>query len=264
VADDQAVDGKLFSLKAYKMGEKTALNFDLPYDYYEDALANMAFFVWNFSSNLPRDPLSAEAQAAAGPASGPAEDWAWKNKWLYLGLQATIVPGNYSTTMPLSGMSLMVGLRMEIQFLHWYWPYNYLSFSLAAGTDGALDMVSYYTYDTSGAITSIPENATAISLTAPLLFRVNFKPGRFLFSLSGGIYYMLPLIPEIFILPPSYAAGFKAGIKAGPGVLYLDACYAGPIDLSTIPGDSVLHYQRRMALSLTLGYEFGVFSRPVK
>jgi hypothetical protein len=202
-----------------------------------------------------------------GSGTAAAEDWAWKNKWLYLGLQGITAPGFYTAEveeLKALGVAFGAGVVAEFQMVHWYWPYKYLSLSLQTGADLLFDRVSYRTVaaDPSAVngIRSVLVKLDTSSLSLPLLFKVNYKPSHFVLSLYGGANYILPLSAYTVSPPLGLIGGFMAGIKAGRGVLFLDIRYSGDLGVSSIRGAPPLQFQRR-SLFLSVGFEFGLFTR---
>jgi hypothetical protein len=202
--------------------------------------------------------------SAAEPKAAVEEDSAWKNKWLYLGLQGGLAPGFYITEVerPLPvGLAYGAGFRAEFQFVHWYWPGsgNYLSFSFETGADLMMDTVVFQ-----AAANVIPLSPSSGVNTTTLLFpgvlRVNYKPGHYALGVYGGAYYILPLNGCTVDPPLGVTAGFKAGIKTGPGILSLNFRYSGDLGLSDALEAPGIQF-RRYILFFGLGYEFGFFNR---
>jgi hypothetical protein len=239
----------------------------------------LAFFCWSLSSTLPPDdrPMDPEIIYVS-----PEEDITWKNKWLYLGLQGGISFRLYRsekdsfTSIFTLGTTFDAGLRLEFQFVHFMVKSNYFSFSLESGTDISQERLEWRDYtptndqviplDISG------EGSTGLSLSFPVLLKFNYKPGDFATSLYGGAYYILPLDDSKYSPPLGIVAGFNAGVKLGPGALYLDFHYGydlGPkefhYDATTVGGQVPLAKDiiyRRQTFTLVVGYKFGFFDRP--
>jgi hypothetical protein len=264
--DEDEPGGKVLSLRSLKMDTRALLSFQLPYLDETDLMNNMAFFVWNFSATMPRDePPELEPEP-------PPEDWAWKNKWLYISFQGIAAPGFYTNKnrgLNALGWALGGGIGTEFQFLHWYWPRNYLSLSFQGGVNLMIDTLQYRTValdlEAENGIRAIPSKADTQSLLLPLLLRVNYKPGGFALSLCGGVYYILPLASTGTIDPPlSITAGIKAGVKTRPReVLSLNIQFSQDLGPLSLPGDLPLQFQRS-SLFVGVSYEFGFFDRKVK
>jgi hypothetical protein len=116
------------------------------------------------------------------------------------------------------------------------------------------------------------------SIMAPLLLKVNYKPGPFALSLYGGMYYIgyipvsadaeagQPAIrggdPPSFLDFLGYSMGFKFGVKAGKrGTIFFDLRYSSDLGVTEIRDLASSAGYRRNGLSLALGYELGLFNR---
>jgi hypothetical protein len=118
------------------------------------------------------------------------------------------------------------------------------------------------------------EQFRAFSLMAPLLIKMNFRPGPVRLSPLAGIYAAAPLAEMRYrtnadaedryysysIMPVGYIAGLQGAVKFGPGMLFADLRYAGDFGSVTINNHETTRYRRNM-LSFSLGYEFGVLYR---
>jgi hypothetical protein len=109
----------------------------------------------------------------------------------------------------------------------------------------------------------------------PVLAKYTFRPRTFLLAGFGGLYFTIPLKPMIyegekdkngdrmqfeydFNGPVGFIVGGNAGIKLGPGTLFLDIRYAGDITDFEVKGDwgSRAIYKRSLVV-FSMGYEFG-------
>jgi TolB-like protein len=120
-------------------------------------------------------------------------------------------------------------------------------------------------------ILDIPISLSYSAMMLPLLAKITFRPGRFLFAGFGGIYFTIPFTAMSvdingqkysynYTAPMGVIAGGNIGIKLGPGTLFLDVRYAGDVQSTTVQGDWGSHSvfsSRDMALC-SLGYEFGI------
>jgi hypothetical protein len=252
---------------------------EMGYQTLSEVLAMMAYFCWSLSSNLPPDdrPIDPEIVYVS-----PEEDIAWKNKWLYMGLQGGISfrlykseAGSYTSIFTL-GTTFDAGLRLEFQFAHFIVKSNYFSFSLESGVDISQEKLDWRDYTATGdqvlPLSIAGEGSTGLSLTFPGLLKFNYKPGIFATSLYGGAYFILPLDESEYAPPIGITAGFNAGVKLGPGALYIDFQYGydlGAKELhydATVAGNQYaltrdIIYKRQM-FTLVAGYKFGFFDRP--
>jgi hypothetical protein len=209
----------------------------------------------------------------------------WKSRWIYLGLRGGISPRLYvfeGDLLTEIGFTWETALQVEFQFLRF--PWGQRNVFLALQGEGILTMDKFNIPDADG---NISEKAF-FSLMAPLLLKVNYKPGPFALSFYGGVYYIwyLPVndsgeeavqpalregvnpgFPEFFdslgILDAlGYSAGFKFGVKVGKrGTIFLDLRYSSDIGITEIGGTSPPMSYRRHVPSLSLGFELGLFNR---
>jgi hypothetical protein len=111
-----------------------------------------------------------------------------------------------------------------------------------------------------------------MSLLIPILGKFMFKPEigtiTLLFQGYGGIYFTIPLTPleasggagsfsGRFSVPVGCTGGGGAGIKLGPGFLFLDARYLGDSADTEVSGQGKIH--KRQRLSFSAGYEIKLF-----
>jgi hypothetical protein len=111
-----------------------------------------------------------------------------------------------------------------------------------------------------------------MSLLTPILGKFMFKPeiGNITLLLQGygGIYFTIPLTPleaggsagsfsGRFSVPVGFTGGGGAGIKLGPGFLFLDARYLGDSADTDVSGQGKIH--KRQRLSFSAGYEIKLF-----
>ena len=131
----------------------------------------------------------------------------------------------------------------------------------------SIDNVSYSGNEADG--TAYTASFESLSLRVPLLARFTFRPGIFLLSTFGGVSFNFPLgdmklysslyddSSYRFLIPPGYVLGVNAGMKLGPGVLFVDARFSGDFAKTVIKDNSgTLALYTRNALSFSLGYEW--------
>jgi TolB-like protein len=107
------------------------------------------------------------------------------------------------------------------------------------------------------------------AMMLPVLGKFTFRPGSFLLALFGGIYFTIPLTAMTldvdgteysyeFTPPMGFILGGNAGIKLGPGTLFLDLRLSGDFADIELTGDfgSRAVYKQSLAI-VSLGYEFG-------
>jgi len=168
----------------------------------------------------------------------------WRNRWMFLEISGLWTPRIYSnegSSLYLSNFGIAIGL--ELQFL------NFLS--LYAGAQVTQDWILV-----SG---SGGDRDRDVVLEVPLALRFVFKLGDdFLLEPYGGVSYNYSLMkitePSMF----SWFAGFQFGVKAGPGMIFIDQRFSQDFYNSSM---GAVEYQRTM-LQIGLGYKFGVLPKP--
>jgi hypothetical protein len=201
----------------------------------------------------------------------------WKTKRFYFALR----PGagmhlydtdgtRYNSLQAETGISLDFSMLLAVQFAQFFSVQTELMLSAdsmnVSATETATDMFGYplYSYDTAYTI-----NTT--SLIVPLLVKFTWRPKIFLLAGFGGVYFSFPAGKTHFLdsfnntdtigtltSSPGFIAGGNAGIKCGPGVLFLDARYMMDFGITQFSGNNVTNnvYQRRM-MTFGIGYEIG-------
>jgi len=136
----------------------------------------------------------------------------------------------------------------------------------------SLDNFSYSGTRAGAAYTASFES---ISLQLPVMVRFTFRPENlplpFSFSGFGGIVVNIPLgamklssslygdSSYRFSMPLGYVVGVNAGLKLGPGTLFLDIRFSGDFARTAIhDSNGTLALYTRNALIFSLGYEFEI------
>jgi hypothetical protein len=122
----------------------------------------------------------------------------------------------------------------------------------------------------------IPASMDNNTLMIPLLAKFTFRPGIWLFAVFGGAYVSIPLREMVFTAGGrtyrynyepvmGYTAGVNAGVKFGPGTLFMDIRYGGDFSDTQLSGSwgSEAVYKRNQ-LFYALGYEIGFGNRKGK
>jgi hypothetical protein len=139
-----------------------------------------------------------------------------------------------------------------------------------------------FTHDTFKAVKLIPQpskNAddrstdqfNAMSLMFPLLLKVPLDIGNFIVSPYGGAYYIMPIgemalegadrtYPYVVDPPLGLMLGVDAGVRLGPGELFMDLRFGRDIGTTMIQGGQGIQYSRTR-LGLSLGYRFILWQR---
>jgi hypothetical protein len=114
-----------------------------------------------------------------------------------------------------------------------------------------------------------------ISLQFPLLMKLNFYPGKFRISPFFGGYVFLPLGDmktgggseedksfSYSVSPPfGLLGGVSAAFPLGPGLIFADLRYAADLEEPELQGGGGIETYRRHMMSLSVGYEFGLFKK---
>jgi len=129
------------------------------------------------------------------------------------------------------------------------------------------DTVSYSGTESDGA--AYTASFQSWSLRVPLLARFTFRPGSFSLSPFIGVSFNIPLgamslhsslygdSSYRFSIPPGYVIGADAGVKLGPGFLFLDIRFSGDFVNTAIHDDSgTLALYRRSTWTFSLGWEW--------
>jgi hypothetical protein len=250
---------------------------EMGYQNLDEVQGMMAFFCWSLSSTLPPDDRPVDPEIIY---VSPEEDISWKNKWLYLGLQGGLSFRLYKSEGASSiyiftvGTTFDAGLRLEFQFAHFMVKNSYFSFSFETGADIAQEKLEWRDYKpTDDEIEPLDirgEGSTGLSFSFPGLLRFNYKPGIFATSFYGGPYFILPLDDSVYSPPLGILAGLSAGVKLGPGSLYVDFRYGFDLGTKEFRYDTEVNSQpvtrdviyRRQMFTLVAGYKFGFLNRP--
>lgn len=197
-----------------------------------------------------REELSALLSAAVAallpgvvPAAAPGDDW--RRKTWYIGSAVLWKPSIYFGT-SYAGNIVNFGGSVLAEF-HFH---DFLS--LETGAEAAPHWI---------AASSTPgDNYWGVVMEIPLNLKAAFKPGSlFMIEPYGGVHVNIPLYGAID--PPlfSWRIGLQYGIKAGPGVFFIEPRFSmdfGKSSLETRSGRT-LQYSRYM-IHLGLGYKFGI------
>lgn len=275
------VDVSLWTLE-----DPPALIFSEIFDYrrLDDALSMVPFYSWSLYSVLPvldtvpemlkeagaeeNTAVVKDSPAVTGSSKEEEEIPAvsvdvaaqtWQSRWLYLGLRAGISPRFYNFEFDLPkdlGFTWEAAFQAEFQFLRVPWGQR----NVFLGMQGE----AIFTVDTFN-LPDVEGNASdmaLLSIMAPLLVKLNYKPGPFALSLYGGMYYLWYLSSSAENSTPwGYSMGFKFGVKAGKrGTAFFDLRYSTDLGLTAIESSLPVSYRRYIS-SLALGYEIGLFDR---
>jgi hypothetical protein len=121
-----------------------------------------------------------------------------------------------------------------------------------------------------------PASLSSAVMTLPILGKITFRPGPLLLAGFAGVCFTLPLkemslsVAERaytynYTVPPGFVLGGNAGIKLGPGTLFVDIRYSGAFGETELTGDwgSRAVYKRDL-VSYSIGYELGFGGRKGK
>jgi hypothetical protein len=251
---------RVFEMSLWKLEDSSLLAVqELAYTDIEEGAGFIPFFILSLYSTLP------------GVVDFDAELKSWKNKWLYLGLQAGfsprlyIIPGDYSKTgtpLRLPGFTFDAGFRGEIQLFPRLEEGKTFSFGLQTGIDFTYDTVDFNYYDSTAAESIRTQIGTA-AMSIPLLAKFNIKPGQFVFGPYGGIYFTQPLSKYKITPPLGYTAGFNIGYKIGAtGALFFDFRFSGDIGRTVMPETNIPY--NRYLFNLSMGFDWGFLTKKAK
>jgi TolB-like protein len=209
--------------------------------------------------------MKAEAKRNADPD-------AWKHQRLYIGARAGLAVQNPALNTNRDDIQAAVNPAFEgaAQCEAGLFDFSVLKLPLRFSVQTELA----FSGETVSA--DMPEQNTvtleAAALTIPLLAKAAWRPRAFYLAAFAGPALTLPLgqitvtrngNAERYDFSPTLglAAGINAGIKAGPGLLFLDIRYYG--DCMFVRADDVPQY-RRQTVSISLGYSFGLLPMGAK
>jgi len=173
----------------------------------------------------------------------------WRNKQIYVSASGFWSPRAYaSESSAMNVVNFGGGAYVEWHFL------NFLSAEL--GIEYAADMLKVSAKS--------EENHTTPMLEIPVLIKHVIKPSEhFLLEPYTGIQLNLPLSKTTVPPPIAWLVGFEYGVKAGPGVVYVDPRIAIDIGESRMDPDSPFKdvtFQRYI-IHIGAGYKIGFFTR---
>jgi hypothetical protein len=264
--------------------ENQSMLFSQAFEYQrlDEALFMVPFYVWSLYAILPvleasaeeieaikleLEEARAEAEAAkneleafrteiAAEGADSAETIGWKSRWFYLGLKGGISPRFYvfeNNFFKDIGFAWEAALQAEFQFIRLPWGRQNMFFAVQGELLFTADQFSLTGTD------SISTEKTLFSLMIPLLLKFNYKPGPFVLSPYGGMYYVhyFPSLSPIF----GYSAGFKLGMKTWKrGGFFLDLRFSSDLGITNIDGTVPAAYRRTIP-SISLGFELGLLDR---
>jgi hypothetical protein len=213
---------------------------------------------------LTGDTLFAKPERPSQRLANISYDDKWKYKRIYTGLRLGAGIHNYNTNNGDYGagegasVSFDFAGQITVQLLYWFG----LQYELAGTADRMTTALPV------GEKTAACSFASS-SLVMPLLARFTVRPANYAFSLIAGPYVQIPTgdmtwgtgnseFTSAMNVQLGAVAGASAGLKLGPGVLFLDARYWQDFDQTRIRDRNALHpvYNRSMA-TVNVGYEIG-------
>jgi TolB-like protein len=234
--------------------------------------------------NVMQDPIMA---ALTGKSfSGSQSRWLanqafgselWKNKRFYAGIRPgvsvsfyNIENGEYSGRSVNNGVSFDIAAHLAIQ-MH---PLFAFQIELIGTADSAAISDTADVTDETGNFLYRYETMHVFdyrSMIIPVLAKLTLRPDIYFLGLFGGAYFSFPLgsinYTDSFsgrsekrtAAPnPGWVAGANAGIKLGPGVIFLDMRYMADFNMTKVQGDGRVNeiFRRGMA-AFSIGYEIG-------
>jgi hypothetical protein len=211
--------------------------------------------------------------------AGPREETDLTTHWLYLGLRAGPSFRFYTPAgdTPFTGgdtfaPSLDLALQANARLLSFL--------SVQAELVFTWDNASCWAYyrRLPHEITRYTKDYLSASLQIPLTVQANLYPGKFKVSPFFGLYVLAPLgdmratsslnsgeqsFSYAYSPPLGLLGGLNVALKAGSGLFFGDLRYAADLGEAVPDGGDMLQYRRAM-VSLTLGYEWGFFTKKEK
>jgi hypothetical protein len=184
-----------------------------------------------------------------GSGSDDGDVYEWRDKWLYLGGAFFWNPRiYYGYGQSVQMMNFGAGIFGELQFL------NFLS------VEASVTM----TPDWIGIQGMVGDEYRDWILEIPVLVKFILKPAaHYMIEPYAGIHVNIPLYGVSEIPMFSWRAGLQYGVKAGPGIIFIDPCFSMDLGDSSITriSDKVTIPYSRYVLYLGVGYKYGFFSR---
>jgi hypothetical protein len=188
-------------------------------------------------------------------------DEGWKHKWLYPAIRLGVSPHWYELNTSSDDIeanthaAFEAALSAEVQIRTLFALQTELIFSgdrIKAKSDDGFEVT-----------------LSASALTIPVLAKLTFRPGNFYAAAFAGPYFTIPLGQLAvnrngqtetyhFTAPIGITGGANAGIKLGPGLLFLDLRYNG--DLTYFWANDSAQF-RSNRFSVSLGYNYGFFNK---
>jgi len=173
----------------------------------------------------------------------------WRNKSLFAGARAIWSPRIYASESVSTHLTSFGGGAFA--------EYHFLDFlSVGAGFEIASDMIKVLAKE--------KDSYSNILLEIPVYVKFVFKPGDyFLLEPYGGVQLNIPF--DKATIPPiiSWLVGFQYGVKAGPGVLFIDPRFSmdiGESGMGADPSVKNLTFQRYI-IHLGIGYKLGFLTK---
>jgi TolB-like protein len=215
---------------------------------------------------LPEEETPPEEPPLLREPLPPMKPPSWTNKWLYIGIRGGGFLGRFTLSDEVEGEIGTVSPAYEVG--------GHLALQIAKNL--AIQIEALYSQDSFGyAYGKVYESSfTSRSLMLPALFKLVWRSRHILFALYGGAYMTFPIgqmdyTSNIdtggsyqFAVPVGATGGADLGVKLGPGALFLDARYSQDIGNTNISdSEGSLAVYERSRVSVSLGYEFGLFGK---
>jgi len=172
----------------------------------------------------------------------------WRNKILYAGGSFFWTPRVYTAeTSSTNFANFGGGIFAEYHFLDFL--------SVGTGFELTTDLIKVNTRSR--------DSYLNVLLEIPVLVKYVFKPGDyFILEPYTGFHFNIPFIKTTTPSPASWLIGLHYGVKAGPGVVFIDPRFSIDLGKSEIhsSGASGLSFQRYI-IHFGIGYKLGFFTR---
>jgi TolB-like protein len=204
----------------------------------------------------------------------------WKNKRFYAGLRSGGSNHLYDIkTSAFNGGSVNKNTALDVaaQFAVQIHPLFALQMELLLTADSvAISSTEQVMSELGGVLWTYDTlyTFTSQSLLIPLLAKLTLRPGIFSFGIFAGAYFSIPLgtlsyadsftgenMAVTMTPEPGWAAGGSAGMKLGPGALFVDLRYMADFEGAKIQRNgSIVESYRRSMMTFGLGYETGLMN----
>jgi len=216
------------------------------YNFFPILVSNI-FFGINGKQVNTRNRSGALSDKSSKPVNAQDDsDADWFNKRLYLGFSGFWSPRvYYGAEQSALFVNFGGGVSVEASLL------KFLSF----GT--GLELVPDWVWATDNE----NDNYRNLMLEIPFSLKFVIKVSHYLIAPYGGVHINIPLYDTTVPTRSSWMVGLDYGVKAGPGIIFVEPRFSRDIDYSHINADwnVTAPSYRRIITHIGVGYKFGFF-----